>query len=172
MTINCLVCKKEFAVKPSHILKRKHCSMECKVQSPKSMEWSKYLGSHFKDKNKGTTGYKFTTEQREKLSIAHLGKKRTPEAIAKMRESLIKNASNRKDWKGDNAGYGAIHERIKVRLGRPSKCEHCKTTTAKKYEWANISKEYKTDLDDWIRLCVSCHKRYDFGNKQTKFNLK
>lgn len=31
----------------------------------------------------------------------------------------------------------------------------------KKIHWANISRLYKRDLDDWMRLCAKCHKAYD-----------
>lgn len=64
-------------------------------------------------------------------------------------------------WKGDKAGKTALHDWVKHRLGIPSLCEHCKTTTAKKFEWANKSHEYKRELSDWIRLCTQCHRKYD-----------
>jgi len=65
------------------------------------------------------------------------------------------------NYKGDNAGYAAKHLRIASKLGKPSLCVHCKTTEAKRYEWANVSKEYKDDANDWLRLCSKCHKKYD-----------
>lgn len=40
-------------------------------------------------------------------------------------------------------------------------CEHCKSTTKKRYEWANASGDYLRNLSDWIRLCKSCHIKYD-----------
>ena len=65
------------------------------------------------------------------------------------------------NWKGDDVGYTALHDWLSLRLGQPRKCEHCKTETAKKYEWANLSGEYKRDLKDWVRLCVACHRLND-----------
>ena len=65
------------------------------------------------------------------------------------------------NWKGDNASYSAIHYWMERQLGKPKLCMHCGTTTAKKFEWANISREYKRDVTDFIRLCCKCHKRYD-----------
>lgn len=65
------------------------------------------------------------------------------------------------NWKGDQVGYTALHEWITRILGAPNKCEHCGTLVAKKYEWANISKKYKREKSDWIRLCTSCHRIYD-----------
>lgn len=64
-------------------------------------------------------------------------------------------------WKGENVSYSGLHYWISRKLGKPRICGFCKTESAKKYEWANISKDYKRDLSDWIRLCTSCHRKYD-----------
>jgi hypothetical protein len=64
-------------------------------------------------------------------------------------------------WKGDKVGITALHDWVKSRLGKPNRCEHCGTTKAKKFEWANKSHEYKRELNDWIRLCTKCHRIYD-----------
>lgn len=66
-----------------------------------------------------------------------------------------------KSWKGDLATYSAIHYWVSGNKGKPKKCEHCGTTKAKKFEWANIDHEYKRDLNDYIRLCTPCHRKYD-----------
>lgn len=63
-------------------------------------------------------------------------------------------------WKGAKAGYAAAHLRVAVARGTPSLCEHCGTTDAARFEWANLTGNY-TDPDDYIRLCVSCHHRMD-----------
>lgn len=69
------------------------------------------------------------------------------------------------NWKGDKVGYMALHAWVGRKLGKPSYCTHCFKTEGK-FEWANKSGEYKRDLDDWIRLCKSCHNKYDdIGNK-------
>lgn len=64
-------------------------------------------------------------------------------------------------WKGEEAGYFTKHRWVRRWRGTPKLCELCKSTDKKKYEWANISKQYKRDLNDWIRLCTSCHRLYD-----------
>lgn len=48
------------------------------------------------------------------------------------------------------------------------KCEHCDTKTSVRYEWANISHQYKRDLDDWMELCKKCHMAYDKGLSSIK----
>lgn len=60
-----------------------------------------------------------------------------------------------------DANYFSIHDWVKIRLGKPSECENCGITDAKKYEWANISGLYLRDLSDWARLCVTCHRLID-----------
>lgn len=65
------------------------------------------------------------------------------------------------NWRGNKAGYTSVHDWLYIRLGTPRKCEHCSSIGKKKYEWANISKKYKRVLTDWIRLCTSCHRKYD-----------
>jgi len=65
------------------------------------------------------------------------------------------------NWKGDKVGYGALHDWLVLRLGKPRLCKVCCTTKAKKFEWANISGKYLRDVTDWIRLCTSCHRKKD-----------
>lgn len=64
-------------------------------------------------------------------------------------------------WKGDKVGYTALHQWLYLHFGKPKKCDQCGTENAKKFEWANISKKYKRDRTDWMRLCASCHDIYD-----------
>lgn len=64
-------------------------------------------------------------------------------------------------WKGDSVGYFALHAWIQRQYGKPQFCEHCKTSERRMYHWANVSKEYKRDRDDWLRLCVPCHRKFD-----------
>lgn len=78
---------------------------------------------------------------------------------------------NNPNWKGDEAGYFAIHDWVKLRLGKPRLCSECGTTEAKKYEWANISGQCKRELTDWRRLCVSCHRKWD-GHAYTMWQTR
>jgi len=64
-------------------------------------------------------------------------------------------------YKGDAVGMRALHNWVARKLGKPNKCQHCGTVTAKRYEWSNISRQYKRSLDDWQRLCTKCHMNYD-----------
>jgi len=65
------------------------------------------------------------------------------------------------NWVGDDICYKAAHQRVYAVRGRPNQCEHCKTTDlSKRYDWANKSGRYY-DPYDYIRLCRSCHCKYD-----------
>jgi len=79
-----------------------------------------------------------------------------------------KNMAQRKgeqsqNWKGDSIGYRALHHWISLERGKPHYCEHCKKSNLKhrQYHWANVSGDYKRIVSDWLRLCASCHKKYD-----------
>jgi hypothetical protein len=63
-------------------------------------------------------------------------------------------------WRGDDAGYAAMHLRVETSRGKPRLCEDCGSTTAKLYEWANVTGHYD-DVNDYRRLCASCHKKFD-----------
>jgi len=54
--------------------------------------------------------------------------------------------------------------------GRPKKCEPCGTTKKRKYEWANVDHKYRRDLNDYIRMCTSCHRKYDIEHNNTPSN--
>ena len=63
-------------------------------------------------------------------------------------------------WRGDDAKYAALHLRVQSLRGTPSLCAHCGTTSAKRFEWASLTGKYE-DVDDYVRLCVSCHHKMD-----------
>jgi hypothetical protein len=69
--------------------------------------------------------------------------------------SIRRIGSNNPNWKGDSVSYSGIHAWIKRRKPKPYYCECCSKKIAK--DLANISQEYKRDLDDWEWLCRSCH---------------
>ena len=77
--------------------------------------------------------------------------------IAKKRNQ---KGPNNDSWKGNKAGYKALHYRVIKERGTPKLCEECGTTTAKKYQWANMTKNY-SNIMDYKRLCISCHAKMD-----------
>lgn len=79
---------------------------------------------------------------------------------AKRDQSGEKNSS----WKGDQAGYQALHLRVEAARGKPSECSLCDTTTGR-FEWANLTGDY-TNINDYARMCIVCHRRYDLERRK------
>lgn len=115
--------------------------------------------------NKGISGDEYlTSEARAKMSNAKKGKKLSEEHIEKITVS-VKNARGGKR-NITTSDYKKIHYWIFKNFGKASKCEFCKTSNKSKYEWSNISQEYKYDINDWQQLCVKCHSIYDQNYKK------
>lgn len=110
--------------------------------------------------------------------LARLGRKHSSETLKKLSESHksprpwrkgqpvpgLQNENNPL-WKGDEVSYGGLHAWVRRKRGNPKECARCGFTSDNTFQfhWANVSHEYKRDLSDWARLCVSCHREYDLG---------
>jgi len=76
-------------------------------------------------------------------------------------------------WKDEEAGYNAKHHWLVRHFGKADRCENPNCfyprkqfngkimLFPKRYERANISGKYLRNINDWIKLCVSCHHKYD-----------
>jgi NUMOD3 motif len=106
-------------------------------------------------------GRKHSEETKKKMSNAAMGHK----------PAKALSGEDNPGWRGIDVSYSGLHHWVKKHLGRPSKCEHCGTTTAKKFEWANRSGLYLREVEDWIRLCTSCHRQYDYTYNITKGDI-
>lgn len=166
---------------PTGIYKHKKLSEEVKLKISLSN-----IGKHF---------FKHTEEAKRKIGQASLGNqyakgskpnstsfkkgepsprkgirgmmKHTEETKIKMKESAKRGNKNHQ-WKGDLVTYVPLHTWVARCLEKPTKCEHCGKDglTGQQIHWANKDHKYKRNLKDWIRLCSSCHKKYD--NKYIK----
>jgi len=81
--------------------------------------------------------------------------KETRELMSKNRKD--KNNSN---WKGDKAGYKAIHIWVNKNKLKPKQCEVCGGYTDD-LDLSNISGDYKRDVNDYEYICRSCHWKKD-----------
>jgi hypothetical protein len=72
--------------------------------------------------------------------------------------------------KKENPTKNVMHKWVITWKGKPQICEMCGTTTAKKFEWANRDHTYHRVLDDYIRMCTSCHRKYDIENNNYKIS--
>jgi hypothetical protein len=113
-------------------------------------------------------------ETKEKLRIANLGKKASFETREKMsksqrqnkkhniseegRKKLSERMLNEKNpvWKGNEVNKeDALHDWVRRRKLKPEVCEECKKVPP--YDLANISGQYKRDINDFKWLCRKCH---------------
>lgn len=62
-------------------------------------------------------------------------------------------------WKGSNVGYVGIHAWVNRHKPKPDLCIRCNKRKA--YDLANISQQYKRDINDYEWLCRSCHMKED-----------
>lgn len=118
------------------IKRRKFCGQRC-------------YGLHLKAsgvKPPSRTGIRASNETRKRMSAGI--------------KAAVPRGENHPNWKGDAISKKAIHDWVYKTLGSPTTCENCGTTEGR-LDWANKSQEYKRDISDWMRLCRTCHVRYD-----------
>lgn len=159
----CLVCSKKFQVYP-YMLRAgngKYCSVQCSSLNNKTKIKKGQRLSKETEFKKGTIpwnlGMEYTEEIKEKISATV--------------KAVVKSGEEHHSWKGNRVGYSGLHYWVNLKLGKPSRCEHCNKTKGK-FEWANKSHTYKRLLSDWIRLCVSCHQKYDETSRNRERNLQ
>lgn len=113
-------------------------------------------------------GREYSRRKRRDSGIPALG---TPESIANRRAARKATGPEHGNWKGDDAGYDALHKWVALHKDRAGVCSECGIRPRPKpsgfrqvaTEWANVNGEYRRDLDDWIELCIPCHRRRDTG---------
>lgn len=89
-----------------------------------------------------------------------------PERNKKIAESRMGNKHPL--WKGDGVSKAQLHQWIKRRKKKPDFCEQC--NKVKPTDLANISQEYKRDINDFRWLCKKCHM--EEHREQLIVNLK
>jgi hypothetical protein len=87
-----------------------------------------------------------------------------------MGEEHFNYGENNPSFKGDEAGYGAIHAWVRRRKLKPALCEKCGLVPPR--DLANKSGKYLRDLSDWDYLCRKCHMDSDNRNSQLRVSGK
>lgn len=95
----------------------------------------------------------------------HKGKK----GIKKPNSGSFKKGQipHNKDKEYPDVSVDAIHLWVIRKLGTPKKCAHCGKYNKENrngyshIQYANIDHKYRRVLDDYIPLCVKCHRAYD-----------
>ncbi len=83
---------------------------------------------------------------------------------------MVRELEKNGNWGGDKVGYHGIHSWLKNYYGKADRCENnnCPIKCLK-YEWALLkSCKYERRRANFIRLCVSCHKKYDLPKVRKK----
>lgn len=133
-----------------------YCNQECYSKSSKLKEQAK--NSKLIQNNEGNNyhlGYKHSEEIKKIIS------EKTPKKIAE----------DNPKWLGDNVGYDALHDWIRANKEFTGKCEICglESDNRRIIQAANISGEYKRDVNDFTWLCNKCHYKFDnLKRKQLK----
>jgi len=106
-------------------------------------------------------GRPLAPEHRSKISATLSGYQKSPAHRGALSASLagkhIGEASSR--WKGDSAGYIAIHEWVRRSKPRTGVCTNCGEEG--RTEWSNVDHTYRRNLDDYVELCHRCHHNHD-----------
>ncbi len=112
-------------------------------------------------KNKIREKLKGNTHGFKKGHKTGLGRKLSEETKCKMSNSHKGMFLNEKshNWKGDEVSYRSLHYWVRNHKEKKEICEECKINKAT--EIANISGEYKRDVDDFKWLCRKCHYLLD-----------
>ena len=132
------------------IKKCKQCGKRIEVNNPNYKFCSKncqkiYWNKHWKDKIKN-----------KKCKTCG---KRLLNRNATFCKSHSKCEDKNPIWKGNKVKYDGLHTWIRNHKSKPNLCEKCKK--APPYDLANISGEYKRDIDDFEWLCRRCHMKED-----------
>lgn len=71
-------------------------------------------------------------------------------------------------------GKSQVHKWLDVNYGKPFRCENKKCEHRSIwFDWAlKTGKQYERNRDNFLRLCRSCHRRYDLTPEKKKQAMK
>lgn len=181
----CAMCGEEFYVSRSHLFnprRGKFCSQKCSNRAPKNRKKLPretvacgQCGKEFQvlpSRFKHGAGRLCSVSCREKsfregankLFATAEWKQKCRDRIKVLHDAATADETQHPRWKGDDAGYYAVHDWMTKHFGQPTECEQCGLNDPlRKYHWANLSGEYRRDRNDFKRMCVSCHRKYDYA---------
>lgn len=65
--------------------------------------------------------------------------------------------------------YNLIHRWVASIAGKAKRCVFCNKKSGTKYEWALLKGEkYERNVNNFIELCCSCHRKYDMTEESKK----
>lgn len=101
---------------------------------------------------------------RNNLKKFNLKKIKTKRKKYEMKKRMLNDKNP--NWGGKDVGMSGIHSWVRRRKSKPPFCEEC--NIKKPNDLANISEEYKRDINDFRWLCRSCHMKSDGRLKNLK----
>lgn len=81
--------------------------------------------------------------------------------------NLNQDSEKNINWKGNKVKYSSLHTWVRNHKPKTEFCEICRIKEPK--QLANISGEYKRDINDFLWLCTRCHVIRDGTIKNLKF---
>lgn len=72
-------------------------------------------------------------------------------------------------WKGNNVDIITMHVWLSSWYNKLNICQniYCETKDIKRTEFAKLKgKKYIKDINNYVELCTSCHRKYDFTRKR------
>jgi len=156
--MRCLTCGKEF-ISPLVTKPQRYCSRTCYTSTLKGKPKSEAGRKNIAKANKLKVNFFGAWARFIRENPDH------PKVIA-WKKKITERQANEKHfmWKGNRASYRTIHQWLERHYIKKGICEHCGLHT--KTDWANKTGNYERLIrDDWIELCRSCHKAYDFKYK-------
>mgnify|MGYP001568313588 CR=1 FL=1 len=148
---------------PIGIYLHKPLSEKTKKKLSESHKKIRHDGNFQKGHTPWNKGIEWGKETREKIRKTMKIKKIEP------KKRFIGIGKKHPLWRGKSVSYSGLHKWVERQLGKPKFCNFCESTKSKRYEWANINGEYNRNTMEFMRLCTSCHKKYDLIRKWLNF---
>lgn len=106
------------------------------------------------------------------MHAARIRRHGDPDTCIPQRDRNFPRGEANHNWKGEDISYHTAHDRLRRWRGPASECVRCSSSGP--YQWAydreNAKKRlvedgmpYSPDVNDYMPLCVSCHKFFDLS---------
>jgi hypothetical protein len=133
---------------------------DCKIGEKNPMFGKKHSEESIRKMSEVHKGIKLSEETKKKISEAMKGKKNPFYGKKHTKETLEKlSGENNCNWKGDTVSCNKLHAWVERHKPKSDVCEIC--GEKKKLELSCIDHKYVRDINQFRRLCRSCHRKYD-----------